>query len=148
MRRGEELGILRALPDGRIEVISPRLQQAAAELAELGIGPEAALETAAEELRRHSEALAAAFVDLFVKEIWEPFDRAGRPEEDWPQVREALDGCARSPPAHCSPSSRSRWARRPRRPASAPCAERRMRTLRQACAAERAGSALSASLRA
>ena len=35
--------------------------------------------------------MARAFVDLFVKEIWEPFDRAGRPEEDWPKVREALD---------------------------------------------------------
>jgi hypothetical protein len=28
---------------------------------------------------------------MFTKEIWEPFDRAGRPEEDWPKVREALD---------------------------------------------------------
>jgi len=90
MRRAEKLGILRALPDGRIEVISPRLERAAVALAELGVGAEGALSTA-EKLRRHADGVARAFVDLFVKEIWQPFDRAGRPEGDWPKVREALD---------------------------------------------------------
>jgi DNA-binding transcriptional MerR regulator len=90
MGRAEKLGVLRALPDGRVEVISPRLQRAAMALAELGVGPEGALETA-EKLRRHADGVARTFVDLFVKEIWEPFDRAGRPEGDWPKVREALD---------------------------------------------------------
>jgi DNA-binding transcriptional MerR regulator len=90
MRRAEKLGILRALPDGRIEVISPRLQRAAVALAELGVGPEGALVTA-EKLRRHADGVSRTFVDLFVKEIWQPFDQAGRPEADWPKVREALD---------------------------------------------------------
>ncbi len=90
MERAEKLGILRALPDGRVEVISPRLQRAAVALAELGIGPEGALETA-EKLRRNADGVARTFVELFVKEIWQPFDRAGRPEAEWPQVREALD---------------------------------------------------------
>jgi DNA-binding transcriptional MerR regulator len=90
MHRAEKLGILRALPDGRIELISPRLERAAVALAELGVGPEGALSTA-EKLRRQADGVARAFVDLFVKEIWQPFDRAGRPEEDWPKVREALD---------------------------------------------------------
>ena len=45
----------------------------------------------ADKLHRHGEGVARVFVDLFVKEIWEPFDKAGRPEEDWPKVREALD---------------------------------------------------------
>lgn len=90
MRRAEKLGILRALPDGRVEVISPRLERAAVALAELGVGPEGALSTA-EKLRRQADGVARAFVDLFVEEIWQPFDRAGRPESDWPKVREALD---------------------------------------------------------
>jgi hypothetical protein len=90
LRRAEKLGILRALPDGQIEVISPRLQRAAVALAELGVGPEGALQTA-EKLRRNADGVARTFVDLFVKEIWQPFDRAGRPEGDWPKVREALD---------------------------------------------------------
>ncbi len=90
MERAEKLGILRALPDGKVEVISPRLQRAAAALADLGVGPEGALITA-EKLRRHADGVARTFVELFVKEVWEPFDRAGRPEADWPKVREALD---------------------------------------------------------
>jgi DNA-binding transcriptional MerR regulator len=88
--RAEKIGILRQLPDGKFEVISPRLQQAGAALIELGVSPQAALDTA-EELRRSSEGVARTFVELFVREIWEPFDKAGRPEEDWPKVREALD---------------------------------------------------------
>ncbi|HET8565828.1 MAG TPA: MerR family transcriptional regulator [Solirubrobacterales bacterium] len=90
LRRAEGLGILRQLPDGKIEVISPRLQRAGAALVELGVSPEAAVATAAE-LRRCSERVARTFVELFVKEIWEPFEKAGRPEESWPKVREALD---------------------------------------------------------
>jgi DNA-binding transcriptional MerR regulator len=90
IRQGEKLGILRELPDGKIEALSPRLQRAGGALVELGISPEAALDTAAK-LRRQAEGVSRAFVDLFVKEIWEPFDKAGRPEEDWPKVREALD---------------------------------------------------------
>ncbi len=90
LRRGEELGMLRALPDGRIEVISPSLQLAAVELAELGIQTEPAM-AAAEQLRCHSDGAARTFVDLFVNEIWEPFDRAGRPEAEWPRIREALE---------------------------------------------------------
>lgn len=89
-RRAEKLGIFRALPDGRVEVISPQLLRAAAELAELGIGVEGALVTA-EKLRRHADGVARAFVELFVKEVWQPFDRAGRPERDWPRMSEALE---------------------------------------------------------
>jgi DNA-binding transcriptional MerR regulator len=90
IRRAEELGIFRALPDGRIEAISPRLVRAAGELAKLGIGPEGALATA-EQLRKHADGVARAFVELFVREIWDPFDRAGRPEHDWPKMSEALE---------------------------------------------------------
>lgn len=88
--RVEELGIIRQLPEGKIEVISPRLQHAGTALIELGVSPQAAVETA-EELRRRSERVSRTFVELFVREIWEPFEKAGRPEEDWPKVREALD---------------------------------------------------------
>jgi DNA-binding transcriptional MerR regulator len=88
--RGEKLGILRELPDGKVEAISPRLQRAGGALVELGVSPKATLDVA-DKLRRQADAAARTFVDLFVKEIWEPFDRAGHPEEDWPKVREALD---------------------------------------------------------
>lgn len=90
IRRAEELGVFRALPDGRIEAISPQLLRAAAELAKLGIGPDGTIATA-EKLRKHADGAARAFVELFVREIWEPFDRAGRPERDWPRMSEALE---------------------------------------------------------
>jgi len=88
--RAEKLGILRELPDGKIEAISPRLQRAGTAMVELGVSPEAGL-ALAQKLHEHAEGVALAYVDLFTKEIWEPFDRAGRPEEDWPKVREALE---------------------------------------------------------
>jgi len=88
-RRAEELGVIRALPDGKIEVISPRLLSAVVELAEIGVGPEGALETG-EKLRLHADGAARAFIEMFVKEIWGPFERAGRPEQDWQKMSEAL----------------------------------------------------------
>jgi DNA-binding transcriptional MerR regulator len=90
IRHGERLGILRELPDGKIEAISPRLHRASLALIEFGVSPEAGMATA-DKLRRHAEGASRVYVDLFVKEIWEPFDRSGRPEEEWPQVLEALE---------------------------------------------------------
>lgn len=88
--RAEKLGVMRQLPDGKIEILSPRLQRMQAALIELGVRPEAGLATA-QRLRQSADGASHAFIDLFVEEIWKPFDRAGRPEEDWPKVREALD---------------------------------------------------------
>jgi DNA-binding transcriptional MerR regulator len=90
IRRAEEIGVFRSLPGRRYEAISPQLLRAAAELASLGIGPEGTIATA-EKLRKHADGAARAFVELFVREIWEPFDRAGRPERDWPRMSEALE---------------------------------------------------------
>jgi DNA-binding transcriptional MerR regulator len=90
VRHGEKLGILRQLPDGKIETISPRLHRASLALLEFGVGPEAGM-VMADKLRGHAEGVSRTYVDLFVKEIWEPFDRAGRPEEEWPNVLEALE---------------------------------------------------------
>jgi DNA-binding transcriptional MerR regulator len=90
LRRSERLGVLRELPDGKIEVISPSLHAAATELIGFGVGPEAGL-ALADRLHKHAEGAARAYVDIFTEEIWEPFDKAGRPDEDWPKVIEALE---------------------------------------------------------
>ncbi len=42
-------------------------------------------------MRRQSREVARTFIELFLENVWKPFERAGRPEEDWPQVREALE---------------------------------------------------------
>jgi DNA-binding transcriptional MerR regulator len=90
LARAEKLGILRPLGDDRFEIPSPRVFAAGAELAELGIPPERALDVAAK-LRRQSREVARTFIELFLETIWEPFEEAGRPEAEWPQVREALE---------------------------------------------------------
>lgn len=88
--RAERLGLLRTMADGRIEVLSPRLQGAGIELAQLGVPPDTALEVASQ-LRTHSRRVARVFIELFMDAVWKPFNRAGRPEEEWPHVREALE---------------------------------------------------------
>jgi len=90
VRKAERLGILRALGDGNFEELSPRLARAGAELAALGIPASTALDVAAM-LRKHSDAVAKEFVELFIREIWKPFEAEGRPETRLPEVREALE---------------------------------------------------------
>jgi len=90
LQRAERLGFLRSLGDGRYEEISPRLSRAGTELAELGVPAEVALETV-ERVRRHADGVAKVFVRLLLEQVWKPFDADGRPEERWPQVREALE---------------------------------------------------------
>jgi DNA-binding transcriptional MerR regulator len=90
LRRALELGLLRELDDGRYEERSPRLSRAGLELARLGIEAETGLDVIAT-ARRHAEGVAEAYVQLFLNEIWKPFVAAGRPEERWPEVRDALE---------------------------------------------------------
>lgn len=88
--RAQALGLVRPLGDGRYEVRSPRLIQASGELAELGVPLEAALEVT-ETLKAEAQAIADAYIHLFLEQVWRPFHEAGEPAEEWPRVREALD---------------------------------------------------------
>jgi DNA-binding transcriptional MerR regulator len=90
LRRAEKLGILRPLADGNFEELSPRLGRAAAELAALGVSSERALDVA-REIRKHADSVAKTFVELFVREVWKPFEDQGRPDQDLPKVREAVE---------------------------------------------------------
>jgi DNA-binding transcriptional MerR regulator len=90
LQRAIELGMLRDLGGGRYEERSPRLNRAARELADLGVPPGRTLDVA-EELRRHSDGIADVFVELFLDEVWRPFDAAGQPAERWPEVFDALE---------------------------------------------------------
>ena len=90
IERAEGLGLMRTLADGRIEIFSPRLQRAGVELAALGIPPETSLEVAAQ-VRTHARRVARGFIELFLENVWKPFNRSGRPEEEWPKVRDALE---------------------------------------------------------
>jgi len=88
--RAGKLGLFRPVGEDRYEVTSPRLLTAAAEVGALGLRPEAGLDVL-EKLDRHAQSIARIFVDLFLEEIWKPFQRAGMPPEEWPKVREAIE---------------------------------------------------------
>ncbi|MBA3301622.1 MAG: hypothetical protein H0T15_07105, partial [Thermoleophilaceae bacterium] len=84
------IGLLRRLGDTTFEQPSPRLAAVAAELRDLGIPTDTALQTAAK-LRRNAENVARDYVELFLEQVWRPFEDAGRPPDRWPEVRQALD---------------------------------------------------------
>ena len=88
--RAEKLGIIRPLGDGRVEVLNPRLVRAGAAAVALGLPLDAALRLV-EELRKPANAAARRFVRLYTESVWEPFVRAGMPDEGWPEVREGVE---------------------------------------------------------
>jgi DNA-binding transcriptional MerR regulator len=90
IERAERLGLLRPLGEGRYEVPSPTLYRAGQMVLALGVSPEMVLDVA-EKIRRRSNAIADSFVQLFLEGVWKPFVAAGRPEDQWPQVRGALE---------------------------------------------------------
>lgn len=90
LARAIELGLLRPLGSTSFEDRSPRLSRASAELTALGVAPDRTLGVA-EQVRRHADGIAEAFVQLFLDEVWEPFEAAGQPRDRWPEVFDALE---------------------------------------------------------
>jgi len=43
-----------------------------------------------EQIEDHCDAVSSAFVTLFMTEVWEPFARAGMPEERWSEISAAI----------------------------------------------------------
>lgn len=88
--KATRLGLFVSIGDDCYEAPSPTLLAAGERLVSLGVPLAAALELTAK-LRRHTERIAQTFVQIFLRFIWEPFDEAGRPESEWPEVQDALD---------------------------------------------------------
>jgi DNA-binding transcriptional MerR regulator len=88
--KAQKLGALVPIGDGRFEVPSPALLRAAEQVISRGVPLDAAL-SAFEKARRSSESTARAFVRLFLDEVWKPFDQAGRPDERWPEITDAIE---------------------------------------------------------
>jgi DNA-binding transcriptional MerR regulator len=87
--KAKKLGLLVDLGEDRYEAPSPALLRAAEEVMAMGIELPAAL-AAIERLNRNAQASARTFVDLFVENVWKPFDDAGRPEEGWEEIIAAI----------------------------------------------------------
>ena len=79
------LKLLVPLGDGRFEAPSPALLDAAEQVVALGIPLHAAL-VLVEKVSRDCESISRAFTRLFLRELWEPFDAAGQPDEGWDEL--------------------------------------------------------------
>lgn len=84
-----KLGLLIPLGDGRFEAPSPALMRDAEAVVALGIPIHVAL-VLVERVSRDCESIARAFTKLFLRELWEPFDQAGRPDERWEELIDAV----------------------------------------------------------
>ena len=82
--------LLVPLGDDRFEVPSPALLRAAEQVVALGIPLHAAL-VLVERVSRDCDSISRDFTKLFLRELWEPFDEAGQPDEGWDELIEAVD---------------------------------------------------------
>jgi DNA-binding transcriptional MerR regulator len=89
LERAVRLGLVVPLGEDRYEVPSPTVLRAGEQVLALGVPLDKALDIA-ERLTKHADEVSRTFVKLFLDQVWRPFDEAGRPEADWPQVRDTL----------------------------------------------------------
>jgi DNA-binding transcriptional MerR regulator len=90
VERVRKLKLIVPLGDGRFEAPSPALLAAAEQVIALGIPLHAAL-SLSDRVSRDADSIARAFTKLFLRELWEPFDEAGQPEEGWDELIESVD---------------------------------------------------------
>jgi DNA-binding transcriptional MerR regulator len=81
----QKLGLLVPVSEDQFEVPSPSLLAAAQDVVQSGISLQEGL-AILEEIDRHCEAISRAFVKLFLREVWEPFQRADMPADRWPEM--------------------------------------------------------------
>ncbi len=89
--RAEKLGLFRKVGDDTYEELAPRLIEAGERATgSLGLDLGEALDIVAQ-LRKHAEGVARLYLDLYLKRVWTPFVEAGRPQEQWSAVQDALE---------------------------------------------------------
>jgi DNA-binding transcriptional MerR regulator len=90
IKKAVRLDLIRPLGDGRYEVPSPTLLRAGEELAAMGVPPMHAL-AVAEQIQRHTRAIAESFVRLFMEDVaGGDIDPTQRTPQEWDQLSDAL----------------------------------------------------------
>ncbi len=84
VRKAERLGLIRRLDDGSWEILSPTLVSAGEELSRLGVPISHAL-AVAEQITRHTRAIARSYVRLFMTDV------VAEGAEDWDRLSDALE---------------------------------------------------------
>jgi DNA-binding transcriptional MerR regulator len=90
LARAERLGVLVEAGEGRYQVPSPSLLAVAEQVVARGVSLDEAL-TVFKQVELHCDAVSAAFVTLFMKEVWEPFQAAGMPPERWAEIDATIE---------------------------------------------------------
>jgi len=88
--RVRKLKLLIPLGEDRFEVPSPALLAAGEQVMDLGISLHSAL-ALVERVSRNCESISRTFTRLYLKELWEPFQQAGQPDDDWDEVIDAVN---------------------------------------------------------
>src|SRR5664280_482999 len=88
--RVRKLRLLVPLGDDRFEAPSPALLRAAEQVVALGIPMHSAL-VLVERMSRDCDSISRDFTKLFLRELWQPFDEAGQPDEGWDELIEGVD---------------------------------------------------------
>jgi DNA-binding transcriptional MerR regulator len=81
-----ELGLVRRLDDGRLEVRDPALLTAGLQVVELGVPPDALIAAQAA-VNEHVREIARTYVRMFVDTGWKAFLEAGAPPEELARVQ-------------------------------------------------------------
>jgi DNA-binding transcriptional MerR regulator len=90
LARAQRLGVLVSAGEGRFEAPSPALLAVAEEVVARGISLDGAL-AVFEEIETHCDAVSRAFVTLFIREVWQPFQQADMPNERWAEIDESIE---------------------------------------------------------
>ncbi|HEY0573748.1 MAG TPA: MerR family transcriptional regulator [Pseudonocardia sp.] len=90
LRRAQKMDLLREVGDDQYEEISPRLMGAAQSMVDMGIPLSRSLDVV-EQLRKHADGIAKIYVELFLGEVWRPFDDSGRPADRWPKLYQTIE---------------------------------------------------------
>jgi DNA-binding transcriptional MerR regulator len=90
LAQAQKLGVLVPVGGEQFEVPSPSLLAVAEEVVGRGISLRSALAILAE-IERHCDSVSRSFVELFLQEVWKPFQQADMPPERWPEIAEAVE---------------------------------------------------------
>jgi DNA-binding transcriptional MerR regulator len=90
IERVRKLALLVPLGSDRFEAPSPALLNAAEQVMALGISLHTTLGLV-ERVSRDCDSVSRTFTRLVLKELWEPFERAGQPEDGWDELIEGID---------------------------------------------------------
>ncbi|MDA0163012.1 MerR family transcriptional regulator [Solirubrobacter ginsenosidimutans] len=88
--RAIQLGILDSRGDGSFNVPSPALLAAAEEVVTRGISLDHALDLI-DRVTRQSRVISREFVQLFLEDLWKPFQASGMPDERWDELAESIE---------------------------------------------------------